>query len=60
LDKAHVVWVADLFRAFFGTFAAGNAFAFIDVAGMIDQLDLEIARFAANGFDFAEGSQLDI
>jgi len=27
---------------------------------MIQNLDLEIARLTADGFDFAEGSQLDI
>jgi len=60
LDKAHVVGIADLFGTLFGTFAAGNALALIDIAGMIQDLDLEITGLAADGFDFAEGSQLDV
>ena len=60
LGKAHVVRVFHFFGAFFRTCAAGNTFRFIDIAGILNNFDLEIAGFTADVFNFTKGFKLDI
>jgi hypothetical protein len=52
--------VLDLLGTFLGAGAAADALADVDVAGVLDELHLEVARFTPDLFDFAEGSQLDV
>jgi hypothetical protein len=60
LGEPNIVGIDGFFGALLGAGAAADALGDIDVAGMLDQFDLEIPRFTPDLFDFAEGSQLDV
>jgi hypothetical protein len=60
LGEPHVVFVLDFFGTLLGAGAAADALGDIDVAGVLDQFDLEVPRLTPDLFDFAESSQLDI
>ena len=60
LGEPNVVGIDGFFGALLGAGAAADALGDIDVAGMLDQFDLEIPRLTPDLFDFAESSQLDV
>jgi hypothetical protein len=60
LSHAAVVFVGDLFRAFFGAGPAGNALVHVHVSRMLCQGDFKIALFAGYGVYLRQGVQLNI
>ena len=60
LGEPDVVGIDGFLGALLGAGAAADALGDIDVAGMLDQFDLEVPRLTPDLFDFAESSQLDV
>ena len=58
--QAAVIGVGDLFGAFFGTLAAGDAFVHIHEPRVLSQADLKISRFAGNAAHLGKRQQFDI
>jgi hypothetical protein len=60
LGEPNIVGIDGFFGALLGAGAAADALGDIDVAGVLDQFDLEVPRLTPDLFDFAESSQLDV
>jgi hypothetical protein len=59
-DQAFIVFVIDLFRAFFGAHAAGDAFFHIHVARLLQNGDRKITFRSRNFRHLRQSEQLDI
>jgi hypothetical protein len=55
-----VVRVGDFFGAFFRAQTTGDTLVRVYIAGVLDQLDLEIALCTADAFDFGKGEKFDV
>ena len=59
-DQLFVVNVIYFFGTFFCTYAAGDAFVHVHIAGMLDNGYGKIAFFSRNVFQFRQGEQFDV